>query len=166
MTVHMNEVAVSPSMRSRSTWVRHFIAQQPLGAVSFAIILGILVISLFADLIAPYDPISVDFIHMLSPPDAAHWCGTDGFGRDILSRLIYGARTAIIIGLSSSVLGCTLGAAVGAASAYFGGLTDEAMMRLTEIMLSIPMIVAALVVVAVLGKFLVLGIDLNLIMAI
>ena len=86
--------------------------------------------------------------------------------RDAVFRLIFGARTALIIGLSSAFLGCTVGAIIGAASAYFGGRIDNAIQRCIDLMLSFPLIVLALVVVAVLGRYLVFGIDINLILAI
>ena len=74
--------------------------------------------------IAPYDPLATDFGAMLAPPSAAHWLGTDAFGRDVLSRLIYGSRTALLVGFGASFLGATLGAVIGVASAYFGGRID------------------------------------------
>ena len=103
---------------------------------------------------------------MLAPPSWAHPLGTDNFGRDILSRILYGARTAIVMGLVSALLGSTLGAIIGLASAYFGGVVDLLIQRVVDIFLSLPIIVLALVVVAMLGRNLVLGFDLNLILAI
>ena len=103
---------------------------------------------------------------MLTGPSASHWLGADQFGRDIFSRLIYGARTALSIGFWSSFLGCTLGAAIGVASAYFGGKTDLLVQRLIDILLSFPVIVLAVVVVAMLSSKVVAGVDLNLILAI
>jgi peptide/nickel transport system permease protein len=121
---------------------------------------------LFAPWAAPYDPISLDFGAALAPPGLEHPFGTDAFGRDILSRVIYGARTALTIGFLSSLIGCTLGAALGVASAYFGGKIDLVTQGLVDIVLSFPLIVLALVVVAMLGKFVVGGVDVNLIIAI
>ena len=95
-----------------------------------------------------------------------HWCGTDAFGRDICSRLIYGSRTALVIGFTSSFVGSTLGAILGVASAYFGGKIDDWIQRFMDILLAFPLIVLALVVVAALRKFVVGGIDVNLIIAI
>jgi peptide/nickel transport system permease protein len=92
--------------------------------------------------------------------------GTDQFGRDILTRIIYGARTALSIGFWSSFIGCTLGAAIGIASAYFGGKTDLLIQRFVDILLSFPIIVLAVVVVAMLGSKVVAGVDLNLVIAI
>jgi len=119
-----------------------------------------------APYIAPYDPVAISFGDMLAPPSWEHPLGTDNFGRDILSRILYGARTAIIMGLVSALIGSTLGAIIGVASAYFGGVIDLMIQRVVDIFLSLPIIVLALVVVAMLGRNLVLGFDFNLILAI
>jgi peptide/nickel transport system permease protein len=89
---------------------------------------------------------------MLSPPSMQHWLGTDAFGRDVLSRLIYGSRTALLVGFGASVLGATLGAVIGVASAYFGGRIDLYTQRVMDIFLSFPLIVLALALVAILGN--------------
>jgi len=146
--------------------ILEFMRQQPLGAVSFVVICGMMFAGMFSELVAPYDPLTIDFAGILAPPSWEHWAGTDAFGRDILSRIIYGARTALIIGFASSLIGSSLGALLGASCAYFGGKVDIIIQRFVDILLSFPIIVLALVVVAVLGKWPVLGIDLNLIFAI
>ena len=99
-------------------------------------------------------------------PGGEHWFGTDQYGRDVFSRIVYGARTALAVGILSAVAGCTVGALVGAVSGYFGGRIDNWIQRVVDIMLSFPIIVLAMVVVAVLGKQNVGGIDTNLIVAI
>jgi peptide/nickel transport system permease protein len=154
-----------PTGRARSAVV-DFCLQQPLGAISLVVILAMMFAGIFSEYVAPYDPLETSLLARLQPPGAEHWLGTDPFGRDILSRLIYGARTALIIGLSAAFLGCTGGAVLGAASAYFGGRIDSAIQRVVDILLSFPLIVLALVAVAALGRFVLLGIDLNLIVAI
>src|SRR5439155_684870 len=85
--------------------------------------LGLLV-GLGANVIAPYDPLTTDYGAMLARPSAAHWLGTDAFGRDVLSRIIYGSRTAMLVGFACAFLGATLGAVIGVTSAYFGGRAD------------------------------------------
>ena len=157
----------------RSGVLRHWarvtgraIADQPLACVGLLVILAMVVASIAAAHIAPYDPLDVDFGSMLAPPSGTHWLGTDTFGRDILSRLIYGTRTALTIGFLSSFLGCTVGAIIGISSAYAGGRTDLIIQRIVEIFLAFPIIVLALVVVTMLGRSRVWGIDLNLILAI
>ncbi|HVY43720.1 MAG TPA: ABC transporter permease [Hyphomicrobiaceae bacterium] len=143
-----------------------FIRKEPLGFAGFLIILLYFVFALGARWIAPFDPEAVDFAAMLSPPSAEHFFGTDQYGRDVFSRLVYGARTALGVGILSAFLGCTAGAVLGAASGYFGGRIDNVIQRIVDILLSFPIIVLAMVVVAVLGKNVVLGIDFNLIVAI
>jgi len=143
-----------------------FARAQPLGAIGFAVILVMALAALLAPWLAPYDPVAIDFGAMLAPPGWEHPFGTDAFGRDILTRIVYGARTALTIGFLSSFIGCTLGAALGVTSAYFGGRIDMAIQRLVDILLAFPIIVLALVVVAMLGKGKVAGIDVNLVLAI
>jgi peptide/nickel transport system permease protein len=152
--------------RKRRPALVEFCVAQPLGAISGVAILVMLFAGMFAELVAPYDPLTIDFGAMLSAPSPAHWMGTDAFGRDIFSRVIYGARTALTIGFFSSLFGCTLGAIVGVSSAYFGGRVDTIVQRFIDVMLAFPIIVLALVVVAMLGRNLVGGVDVNLVVAI
>lgn len=128
-----------------------FARQRSLGAAGAAIILIMISAALLADVIAPHDPLETDYTAMLQAPGSGHWFGTDSFGRDVLSRLIYGSRTALWVGFSSSFMGATVGAVIGLASAYFGGKVDLIVQRFMDLLLSFPLIVLALVVVAVLG---------------
>ena len=164
-------VVVTPSTpvdtlpkRPNALW--QFIKTQPLGLVGFLTIALYVVCAFGASWISPFDPEAIDFSAMLASPGAEHWFGTDQYGRDVFSRIVYGSRTALAVGIISAVAGCTLGALLGAASGYFGGRIDNAIQRLVDIMLSFPIIVLAMVVVAVLGKRQWLGIDFNLIAAI
>jgi peptide/nickel transport system permease protein len=143
-----------------------FMTQQPLGAAGLVVIVLMMLCAAFAQWVAPYDPLTVDYGAMLAAPSAQHWLGTDSFGRDVASRIIYGARTALAIGFIASFLGCTAGAIVGVVSAYFGGKTDLIIQGVMDVLLSFPIIVLAITVVAVLGNYVVLGIDVNLIIAI
>jgi peptide/nickel transport system permease protein len=152
--------------RRQPSAVIEFCRQQPLGAVSFVIIFVMMFAGIFSPLVAPYDPLAIDFASILGPPSWEHWCGTDAFGRDICSRLIYGSRTALVIGFTSSFVGSSLGAVLGIASAYFGGKIDDWIQRFVDILLAFPLIVLALVVVAAFRKFQVGGVDVNLIFAI
>jgi peptide/nickel transport system permease protein len=149
-----------------SNAVVEFSRQQPLGAISLVVIVVMMFAGVFSQWVAPYNPFDIDFASILAPPSWDHWMGTDAFGRDIFSRVIYGARTALVIGFLSSFIGSTFGAILGAASAYFGGRVDEIIQRFVDILLAFPLIVLALVVVAALGRTLVLNIDINLIVAI
>ena len=135
-------------------WVQvslQFARQRPLGAAGAAIILLMSLAAILTDAIAPYDPLKINYAAMMHPPSASHWFGTDAFGRDVFSRVLYGSRTALLVGVSSSFSGATLGAVLGVASAYFGGKIDLFTQRFMDILLSFPLIVLALVVVAVLG---------------
>jgi peptide/nickel transport system permease protein len=143
-----------------------FVKSQPLGIIGFLVILLYVVCAFGAAWISPYDPEAIDFGAMLGGPGREHWFGTDQYGRDVFSRIVYGARTALAVGILSAVVGCTVGALVGAVSGYFGGRIDNWIQRVVDIMLSFPIIVLAMVVVAVLGKQNVGGIDTNLIVAI
>jgi peptide/nickel transport system permease protein len=143
-----------------------FVRREPLGAGGLLVIVVMVVAAIGADWIAPYDPLAVDYANLLAPPSAEHWLGTDSFGRDVMSRIIYGARTALAVGFLSSILGSVVGAIIGVASAYFGGRTDLVIQRLMDVILSFPIIVLALAVSAILGKNIVYGIDVNLIIAI
>jgi peptide/nickel transport system permease protein len=143
-----------------------FVATQPLGAAGLLAITLMLMASALARWVAPYDPVGIDFSAMLAAPSPTHLFGTDQFGRDVLSRIIYGARTALAIGFWSSFIGCTAGTAIGVASAYFGGTVDLIVQRCTELLMSFPIIVLALIVGVMLGSKPVAGIDVNLILAI
>jgi peptide/nickel transport system permease protein len=143
-----------------------FVATQPLGAFGAVVIAIMALAALGADFISPYDPEEIDFASMLAVPSLDHPLGTDAFGRDVLARIIYGARTALAIGFISSFVGSSLGALIGVAAAYFRGRFDLAVQGVTDILLSFPIIILALVVVTVLGKGMAFGVDWNLIAAI
>jgi peptide/nickel transport system permease protein len=158
-------LAPIPEIRQPRAFVE-FCRQQPLGAISFAIICVMMIAGIFSEWFSPYDPLAIDFASLLAAPSWDHWCGTDAFGRDICSRLIYGSRTALVIGFTSSFVGSTLGAILGVASAYFGGKVDDWIQRFMDVLLAFPIIVLALVVVASLRSGIVFGIDINLVIAI
>ncbi|MDZ4346752.1 MAG: ABC transporter permease, partial [Candidatus Binatia bacterium] len=128
-----------------------FARQRPLGAIGAAIVVVMILAAVSAGFIAPFNPVATDYAMMLHAPNSVHWFGTDAFGRDVMSRIIYGSRTALWVGFTSSFLGASLGAIIGVASAYFGGRTDLIVQRFMDLLLSFPLIVLALVVVAVLG---------------
>jgi len=146
------EIAAAPAPDGWLTVATRFCRTRPLGAVGAAVIVLMLVVAALAHVIAPYDPVANDFGGMLAPPSRAHWLGTDAFGRDVLSRLIYGSRTALLVGFGASVLGATLGSVLGVASAYFGGRVDLFLQRVMDIFLSFPLIILALALVAILGN--------------
>jgi peptide/nickel transport system permease protein len=142
----------APPRRRWLTASLDFARRRPLGAAGAVIVALMLLTAVFATMIAPYDPLAVDFGGMLAPPSADHWLGTDAFGRDVLSRLIYGSRTALIVGFGAAFLGATLGAVFGVASAYFAGRIDLYMQRVMDVFISFPLIILALAMVAILGN--------------
>ena len=125
--------------------------KQPVGTAGFLIVVFIALLALLADYIAPYPPEAISFASMLSAPSADHWFGTDQFGRDILTRLIYGARTALFIGFVSAFCGATCGLILGVSSAYFGGTVDLIFQRFMDVFIAFPVIIMALAIVAVFG---------------
>src|SRR5215510_6620341 len=166
MTIAVSDTsALQRAPRPRGP-IAEFVRQQPLGTVSFFVICAMMFAGVASELVSPYDPLAIDFASILGPPSLTHWCGTDAYGRDICSRLIYGSRTALVIGFTSSFLGSSIGAVLGIASAYFGGRIDNWIQRIMDVLLAFPLIVLALVVVAALRKFVIGGVDMNLIFAI
>ncbi len=157
---------IKPSRRN----LFDFIREQPLGSIGIVLIFILMLGAIFAQQIAPFNPEDVDF--EASPafgggaPSLAHPLGADAFGRDILSRLIYGARTALSIGFLSAFFGCSIGAIIGTSSAFFGGKVDLLVQRFIDLMLSFPIIVLAIIVIAIFPKSVIFGVDVNVIVAI
>src|SRR3989442_11093854 len=144
--------AVAAGRRVQRRWLARFARRYPLGAMAGIAILGLTAVAGLAHHLAPYDPLANDFGTMFAAPGARHWFGTDAFGRDVLSRVLYGARTALLVGFAASLVGATIGGIVGVAAAYFGGTTDLIIQRLADIMISFPIIILALAIVAILGS--------------
>ena len=143
-----------PETAASRSWLRltlDFCRHQPFGTFGMALVLVMAVTGLCADWIAPYSPTANDFDAMTQAPSWAHWLGTDQFGRDQLSRIIFGARTALTVGLTSSLVGGISGLVLGVASAYFGGRIDMAFQRICDVMMAFPLIIMALAVVSIFG---------------
>jgi peptide/nickel transport system permease protein len=128
-----------------------FCRRQPLGTFGLLLVLLMTAAALSADWIAPYSPTANDFAAMTEPPSWAHLLGTDQFGRDLFSRIVFGARTALIVGFSCAIVGGVAGLVLGVASAYFGGWIDLLIQRLVDIGMAFPLIILALAAVAVFG---------------
>ncbi len=143
---------VFANLKSWWTVSLQFTRQRPLGAVGALVIIIMVLAAALAGIAAPFDPLATDYGAMLQEPSSVHWFGTDSYGRDVLTRILYGARTALWIGFASAFLGATIGAIIGVGSAYFGGRSDLILQRLMDLLLSFPLIILALVVVSVLGS--------------
>jgi peptide/nickel transport system permease protein len=115
------------------------------------VVLAWLALALVAPTIAPYGPLQQDIVKRLAPPTPAHWLGTDVLGRDVLSRILYGARISILVGIAAVILAAVLGTILGSVAGYLGGLLDELVMRVTDVMLAFPTVILALVITAALG---------------
>jgi peptide/nickel transport system permease protein len=127
-------------------------------SIGAGIIVLLVICAVFAPLISPYDPMLQETVNRLAAPSAQHWLGTDGFGRDLLSRLIYGARPTLLIVVLVGVLMAPLGVAVGIAAGFFGGWVERILMVVTDIVMSFPRLLLAFAFVALLGPGLVNGV--------
>jgi peptide/nickel transport system permease protein len=164
MAIRPATAAEVPDVAQRQGWlaeVGDFCRRRPLGAIGAAVVVVNILVALSANVIAPYDPLATDYGAMLARPSAGHWLGTDAFGRDVLTRILYGSRTAMLVGFACAFFGATIGAVIGVASAYFAGKVDLIVQRVMDIFLAFPLIILALAVVSILGT----GIE-NVIMAI
>src|SRR5215813_11822681 len=128
-----------------------FFRRQPVGSIGLVLVLFFGLAGIFADWLAPYNPTANDFTAMTESPSWAHWLGTDQLGRDLLSRILFGARTAFVVGLTSALAGGFSGLVLGVGSAYFGGKLDLWLQRFLDIVMSFPLIIMALAVVSIFG---------------
>lgn len=116
------------------------------------IIVSVTLVAMLAPLVAPYDPSGQNLRVRLSPPNLSHPLGTDDFGRDVLSRIIYGSRVSLLVGLFSVLLGATSGSLIGIISGYWGGKTDRVIMGAVDILMSFPTLILGLIVLVILGS--------------
>jgi len=145
---HLNS-AFKP--RSGSKSVLSAILKHKIALVGVVIIISLLCMALFAPFLAPHDPNAQDLYHVLEGPSWKHLLGTDDVGRDLLSRVIFGARISLIIGIVSTFLSALIGSMLGLISGYKGGMADMIIMRITDTFMCLPVMVMLLVIVAVLG---------------
>lgn len=125
--------------------------KHPLGAFGGVIVLAMLLMAIFAPVLTSYDPESIAFANMLLPPSADYLLGTDQFGRDVLTRILYGAQTALFIGFTAAITGSTTGLVLGVTSAYFGGKFDLIFQRIMDLFQAFPLIIMALAIVSIFG---------------
>lgn len=121
------------------------------GKIGSSLIIFVALVAVFAPLIAPHDPIAIDVANRLQPPSAAHLFGTDETGRDVFSRVLYGARIDLRVGIIAVAIALGLGVTVGVISGFYGGVVDTILMRLVDIMLAFPGFLLALAIIAMLG---------------
>lgn len=143
----MSVVAVAPG---RAAAAARAARRDPVVAIAALVVLGWIAVAICAPLIAPDDPLH-QTPQLLAAPSSAHLLGTDEIGRDVLSRVIYGARVSVPISLAIVLVSSLIGAAVGALAGYFGGWVDEAVMRFTDLVFAFPGIILALAITAALG---------------
>src|SRR6266478_8760884 len=139
------------NVEGRWSAIRFLVRRYPLGAFGALIMAVFVFAALFAPLITVYDPLSTNSALSLARPSAAHWLGCDFMGRDVYSRIVYGARISLAVGCGSMTLGVSIGVVIGLLSGYLGGWIDLAAQRLIDILQSLPLLVMALLMAASLG---------------
>ena len=127
------------------------LVQRPSAAVGLVVIVAFIVVALLAPWLAPYDPIATSFSTVRKAPGAAHWFGTDEIGRDVLSRVMFGARASLLAGVVSVVISLTIGVPTGLLAGYAGGMTDMLISRVTDALLACPFLILAIALAAFLG---------------
>jgi len=145
------EAAAVPRPVRRRRLLPRQLSGSPLALAALAVVAGWIAVAVLAPSLAPYRPLAQSIAGRLQPPGPAHWLGTDPLGRDILSRILYGARLSIPVGVIAVALAVVLGTIIGGTAGFLGGAADEAIMRGTDLMLAFPTVILALVITAALG---------------
>ncbi|APZ52192.1 ABC transporter permease [Salipiger abyssi] len=140
--------AAAPVRKAR----RAIFLRRPFFTIALIVALGYVLAAIFAPHVAPYDPVAQDINAMMQPPSLAHLLGTDSYGQDILSRVIYGARYALIIGIFSVMIGAAGGLVIGLAAGLSGGWLEWVLMRLIDSILALPSLILAVAFIAILGQ--------------
>ena len=141
---------VPPKINNMRRFFRVFLART-IVKISLAVLVIMILLALFAPIVAPYDPYAQNMANSLQKPSWDHWLGTDLLGRDILSRIIYGAQTSLLVGFVAVVIAGSVGMTIGLLSGYFGGILDTILMRVMDALIAIPTIILALAIGAMLG---------------
>ncbi|MDQ0252939.1 peptide/nickel transport system permease protein [Evansella vedderi] len=149
--------AAKPRIKKKNPYIDiwYRLLKNKLAVVSLGVLVLLVLTALLADVIAPYPANEQNLTNILQAPNALHWLGTDAYGRDILSRIIYGSRISLQVGFVAVTFSVTLGGIIGAIAGFYGGSTDNILMRFMDILLAIPGILLAIAIVNVLGPGLV-----------
>lgn len=131
--------------------LRRMIRANKLSLVSLIVIFLLILFSILAPWLTPYGEADMDLMHRLSPPSAEHLLGTDEAGRDVLTRLLYGSRVSLMVGIVPTLLSMVIGAVLGVTAGYLGGTVDSIIMRLADIVLAFPSMLLAMVIMYTLG---------------
>ena len=142
--------AASLALAARSHWVRRLL-RRPASVVALAVIAGFVATAVFAPWFAPYDPLAANFAEVRKPPSAAHWFGTDEIGRDVASRVVFGARASLLAGVVSVLISLAIGVPAGLLAGYAGGAIDMVLSRMTDALLACPFLILAIALSAFLG---------------
>jgi peptide/nickel transport system permease protein len=143
-------IDLPPSLRRGGTWRRF--KRNRLALFGLAMIVLIILAALFAELITKYDPAQIDTSNRRQPPSGEHWFGTDQIGRDTFSRVIFGARVSLRVGIFATLIAVVIGVVAGSLAGYYGGIVDSIVMRLTDLFLAFPYLLAALAIITVIGR--------------
>jgi peptide/nickel transport system permease protein len=142
---------LAPDERRFATLRRLVFSDRPSTILAMIVVVVFIVIALLAPVVAPYDPLAQSYLRINAYPSAEHWLGTDQFGRDVLSRLLHGARNSLIFGLISPTLAAIIGTALGVTAGYFGGIVDRIVTRVIDLLLAFPELLLAIMIAAALG---------------
>ncbi|MEV8525890.1 MULTISPECIES: ABC transporter permease [unclassified Streptomyces] len=143
-----------PAIARVTQWgeIRHRFLANKLAVVGLVLVGLLFLVAIFAPLISPADPYHQDLTNTLQSPGGSHWLGTDALGRDQFSRIIYGSRIAVVVGLASIFLACLIGIIVGSLAGYFGRATDSVLMRIADVFFAFPLLIGAIVIIIVMGR--------------
>ncbi|HEY0917645.1 ABC transporter permease [Devosia sp.] len=143
--------APTPASTPRRRLLWKFLASR-VGMVGLVVVLLYVVAAALAPFIAPYDPNAVDLMNVAAPPSASHWMGTDQFGRDILSRILFGAQTSLLLGFCVVGIATVVGTAIGTVAGYFRGWVERVVVFVTDVMMTMPTIITALAIITIMGS--------------
>lgn len=145
-----NEEVIKKYNRNQASWLK-MLRKSPTAVIGSIIVIIVILSGLFAPWIAPYDPIKTDLYARLTPPGREHLLGTDNVGRDVLSRILWGARVSLKVGVISVGIGMIIGVILGLVGGYFGGITEKSIFSIVDLLLSMPSLLLAIAIVATLG---------------